>query len=339
MRNQKIYGCIFGGAYGDAIGKATEFLSPEQVVTSYGTKKITFGGIISDFHRDGWDTTDWTDDTDQAILVMETMHESSVDSCHTVFSSKLHHWVFNGFPELGDNSGVGIGAPVGWAVKSPAFPTQPHSVAEEIWRNTDGYIYEDGAVMRCAVAGCFKKPKTEIFKYTVNICQTTHYDPRCVAACTFIVSCVYDFVNGATDVAKVLVDAENAAVDAIKELKYIHGVDYDTQTYINKFLRYINRAKSISSLSEIDFNKGHSRSNTKYPLYCAIYGLIKVSRGETYSDIIEEIIRRGGDADTNACVAGNLMGAYAGFSAIPTTAFEMKNFFWLKNKVDDILLN
>lgn len=337
---EKIFGCVFGGAYGDAIGKATEFLSPDQVRSMYNpSKKISFDDIVSDFHRDGWEKNDWTDDTDQMVLVMQTIRESQPSTCQNIFAKKLYNWIFHGFSELGDTSGVGIGAPIGWCINSKNFREMPFSIAEEIWRNSDGYMYEDGAIMRCAVAGCFDKPKNEIFNYTKRICQTTHYDPRCIASCIFIVSCVYEFVRGNTNVEDVVKNGEIDGIDFIESLDYIQGVEYDKCTYIKKFKKYIQRAKQLHYLSEIDFNKGHSRSNTKYPLYCAIYGLRMVGKGSSFVDIIQEIIRQGGDADTNACVAGSLMGSFLGFDNLPQEDIRsLKHFDWLRQQVSENIL-
>lgn len=329
-----IYGCVFGGAYGDALGKATEFLSPEDV-TKYYPRDIHFSDIIDDFHRNGWEKTDWTDDTDQSILVMRTLKDSTVQDCHTSFARKLYHWVFNGFPELGDTSGIGIGIQVGWVIKSKDFVSDPFNASEEVWRNTDGTLYEDGGIMRTAIIGCFNKPKIELFEYTKKICQTTHYDPRCIASCIFIVSCVYDFVHEEKDVEKVLSDAEETCIEFIQNLRYIQGMQYSKEEYVNKMRRYIHKGKSIKTLSEIDFNKGHSRSKTKYPLYCAIYGIMSVYKDpDAFERVIQEIMRRGGDSDTNACVAGNMMGAFIGFHKLPKSVYSMKNFFWLKNEID-----
>jgi ADP-ribosylglycohydrolase len=338
FKMQNIYGCVFGGAYGDAIGKATEFLSIDQIQKSYPMKKISFSDIIQDGHRDGWDKTDWTDDTDQSILIMETVSESGVQECEFLFAKKLYNWVFNGFPDLGDTTGVGIGLPVCWVLKTQNFKISPHKVSEEVWRCSDGMLYEDGAIMRCGVIGCFDKQRSELFEYTKKLCQVTHYDPRCVASCIFIVSCVYDFVRGEKDVEKVLTDATNNGVNAIRQIDYIKDVMYTKEEYIQKFLKYVSRGMSIVSLSEIDFNKGHSRSNTKYPLYCAIYAIKKVAMGSLYETTIQDIIRQGGDADTNACVAGNLMGSFLGFCRLPKEVYNMKHFFWLKEKIEKNIL-
>lgn len=337
---QNVYGCIFGGAFGDAMGKATEFLSLDQIRSAYPMQTITFDNIITDFHRDGWEKTDWTDDTDQAILIMETLKETNVKNCDKVFAEKLYNWVFQGFPELGDTSGVGIGAPVGWVIKSKNFKNMPLKVSEEVWRNSDGTLYEDGAIMRCAVIGCFNKPKYELFEYAKKLCQVTHYDPRCIASCVFIVSCVYDFVHGEKDVDNVIKSATSNGLNAIENLDYISDVEYTKSQYVKKFLKYVSKAESMHSLNDVDFNNGHSRSNTKYPLYCAIYSIKKVSKGlGSYNSIIQDIIRQGGDSDTNACVAGSIMGAFLGFHQLPKEVYKMKHFFWLKEKIETLIFS
>ena len=49
-----------------------------------------------------WDRGDWTDDTDQMILILQMIveGEGKVDRC--AFAAKMRHWMHNGFKELGD---------------------------------------------------------------------------------------------------------------------------------------------------------------------------------------------------------------------------------------------
>ncbi len=39
--------------------------------------------------------------------------------------------------------------------------------------------------------------------------------------------------------------------------------------------------------------------------------------GDLYKSVIKSIISEGGDTDTNACIAGGLIGALIGFSKLP----------------------
>ena len=49
-----------------------------------------------------WEAGDWTDDTDQLLLILQMIVErgGSVDKC--VFAGKMRHWRHKGFPELKD---------------------------------------------------------------------------------------------------------------------------------------------------------------------------------------------------------------------------------------------
>jgi ADP-ribosylglycohydrolase len=322
-----ILGCVFGGAYSDALGKATEFMSKEKAKNVYGNR-VTFESIVQDFHRDAWDKYDWTDDTDQTVLVMRTVASTTHDSSHLDFAKRLNHWVFNGFPELGDKSGCGIGAPVGWVINFKEFRSDPYFASHEVWKSSDGYMYEDGAIMRTAPIGCFKIDKMMAVLYTISICKVTHFDPRCVGACVFIVSCVYEFVNNnRKDVDNIIAESQDLAISEMTKLDYVSDVSYTISDYVRKIKNYINKGMS-NSLDNIDFDKGSSRSNTKNPLICAVYAMKNMSR-KSFDEIIQYIIMQGGDADTNACVAGSVMGAYLGYSQLPRDVNSLKHHDWL----------
>ncbi|CAP65109.1 uncharacterized protein PODANS_5_6930 [Podospora anserina S mat+] len=42
-----------------------------------------------------------------------------------------------------------------------------------------------------------------------------------------------------------------------------------------------------------------------------------LDRSRLFEELITELVMKGGDADTNACFAGALLGAYLGFAALP----------------------
>jgi RNA processing factor Prp31 len=115
-RNQKLIdrllGCAYGQALGDAYGLATEFEDRERVAYNYpdASKLIPFPGYILTGHNRRWTRGDWTDDTDQWILILDTLMENDGDV--KVFAKKLTNWIRRGFPELGDYGGMGLGANV-----------------------------------------------------------------------------------------------------------------------------------------------------------------------------------------------------------------------------------
>lgn len=105
----RILGCAYGQALGDAYGLSTEFLSKAEVSQFYPDTSIPvpFPSPKQTQHSSRWKTGDWTDDTDQWLLVLETLLEH--DSTPNVFARKLTLWVRQGFPDLDDFGGLGLG--------------------------------------------------------------------------------------------------------------------------------------------------------------------------------------------------------------------------------------
>ena len=114
----RLLGCAYGQALGDAYGLSTEFETHERIQHNYpnSSQLIPFPGYKLTPHSSRWKRGDWTDDTDQWILLLETLAEGSGDE--KVFARKLKRWIEHGFPELGDYAGMGLGANV-QQVRSP----------------------------------------------------------------------------------------------------------------------------------------------------------------------------------------------------------------------------
>ena len=105
----RVLGCVYGQALGDAYGLSTEFQTRAQVQSTYPDpiQLIPFPDYIQTPHASRWKRGDWTDDTDQWLLVMDTLIGPNGDAI--TFSRKLSLWVRQGFPELDDFGGLGLG--------------------------------------------------------------------------------------------------------------------------------------------------------------------------------------------------------------------------------------
>ncbi|CAF5106434.1 unnamed protein product, partial [Rotaria socialis] len=76
-------------------------------------KLIPFPKYVLTRHSQRWRRGDWTDDTDQWILILETLTETNNgEPDEVVFAKKLENWIRNGYPMLGDHGGMGLGANV-----------------------------------------------------------------------------------------------------------------------------------------------------------------------------------------------------------------------------------
>lgn len=87
---------------------------------------------------------DWTDDTDQMILIMESLIEHNLNVDPLDFAKRLHHWMKHGFEELGDLGGSGIGFTVRRVLTHKEFLENPHKAAQEIWECHDRNLAANG---------------------------------------------------------------------------------------------------------------------------------------------------------------------------------------------------
>ena len=56
---------------------ATEFLSKDVVLELYGNNEIPFPKYRRNTHNINWTRGDWTDDTDQMILILDAILENN----------------------------------------------------------------------------------------------------------------------------------------------------------------------------------------------------------------------------------------------------------------------
>lgn len=63
----KIVGCLYGAAIGDAIGLCTDFMMPDECRFHYDKESLSCKHMIKDRHRSKWKKGDWTDSFDQTV--------------------------------------------------------------------------------------------------------------------------------------------------------------------------------------------------------------------------------------------------------------------------------
>ncbi len=186
--NNKIYGVVFGHAIGDALGLNTEFMTKDQVIKYY--KNITYENRIEDSHRSTWTKGEWTDDTDQLILVMRNL----VNKDGTTLQDKLYNWYWNGFKEFGIGRGRGIGNTIRRVINDPGFLKNPYDVSKELFELTDSSNHSNGGVMRTSIIGCLPDIN-QIIEHADNVCSITHYSQRCRFTCVFISLLIYFLIH------------------------------------------------------------------------------------------------------------------------------------------------
>jgi len=291
----------------------------------YGDRPIPFPNFKRNGHNSRWAVGDWTDDSDQMILIMETIAETGGQVLETLFAKKLFTWIRRGFPELGDFGGMGLGMTVANTCAHAAFLTDPHRASHETWIRLNKDAAANGAVMRTSILGCYQyDDMTKVIANTVRIAKVTHHDPRCVASCVAIDSLIAMILQGRP--CSTPDECEALAADAAKLSK-----DIAFEEHRAEFMRHLN----VKKLSELKLDEPKAIGYTFKCFGCGFYGLRSQNDFKT---TLREVAVEAGDADTNGAVCGAVMGAKLGYSGLPHDWIKaMPHKKWLDKKVVGLL--
>jgi len=316
----KIKGIIYGQAVGDAVGLATEFLSKSRSHEFYGDKEfISYEDIRQDAHRRRWARGDWTDDTDQAILILDGLLENGGKVSEVDFAQRLLFWVENGFPELGDTAGLGLGQTVGSVVMSQQFVKNPHFAAKIVWERSGRQVAPNGGVMRTSILGIPEFHNIDrVIENTKKICLCTHADPRCIASCVAVTSALAYMLQGET------------CNDTLYEKALALGRSEITERL---HLTEFDEAGNPPNLEALKLDES---DKIGYTFKCFGSGFYCWRNGTNFKKAINDLVMEGGDSDTNGAVAGALLGCKLGYDQLPEDWVNgLVNKQWLDQKVEN----
>ncbi|XP_065827935.1 ADP-ribosylarginine hydrolase Tri1-like isoform X1 [Oscarella lobularis] len=311
------------------LGLATEFMTKKEAKSRYGKKgPSSVDDIHQDFHRSRWTKGDWTDDTDQMLLIMLGIIEKDGQVLETDFANRLVKWIQEGFPELGDHGGCGVGRTVLTTVITKGFREHPHEIAKKTWEDSDCYLAANGAVMRTSILGVLNFNNiSKVIENTKCICYATHADPRCLASCVAVTTAIAYMLQGRFSPEK---------PDDLKELiteSCKHGLEclLENKEATNEMKKYV----SAKSWKDLQLGGKKSIGYTFKALGAGFYGLAHCN---DYWKSIIELIMEAGDADTNAAVCGALLGCKLGYTGLPAEHLEkMPHKKWLDKHVEKFL--
>lgn len=182
--------------------------------------------------------------------------------------------------------------------------------------------------MRTAPLGiiCLGKTQEETFGIAADFSSITHPDPRCIVACGLVTMLVRDILDGQlrteADLERLISSAEARFQEWItrQNLSVEEAAmypDFDHEEY--------QRHVSAESLEDLQLDDGTKIGYVYKALGAGIFvlrqGLKRLNSGELadvlFEELITELVLQGGDADTNATVAGALLGALLGYRTLP----------------------
>jgi ADP-ribosylglycohydrolase len=291
---EQVKGCIYGHAIGDALGVGAEGLSKRQVSNFYPGGLTDYDQFILRVRR-FWRPGEWTDDTEQMLCILDSILEKKEVDVIDV-ASRFLKWY--------REDGRGIGGTVRAVLNSADFLRDPHSSAKEVWERSQKQSAANGAVMRTSVMGIWKFREPERVKANAErVCKITHFDPRCVGSCVMVSLMIASFLRGDQHVEAII---RKAASEALP--------------FDQRISEYIDRSIS-GTLKDLDLDEGLEPGDQQYTigytLKATAAGLWALKNSKDFEEGIVQVIKEGGDADSNAAVAGALLGVKFGYSRIP----------------------
>ena len=242
-------------------------------------REITGGGI--------WAAGEPTDDIDLTLVLLRSIVSRKKFDLDDV-AHGLIKW-FAGKPK-------DVGKLTRAALENLRAGEPPAQSGAIAWEDSERKSAGNGSVMCCAPIGLLHVKNLDgLADDAVAHSRITHYDPRCVGACVGVATAVALLVRGGADAEEAVSRAATAA-----------GVHSDDA------LAAIERG-ALHKPGDLNVD-GDNRGFVLRTLEIAFAALASATSLE---EGLVSVVSRGGDTDTNACVAGALLGAKFGKSQVP----------------------
>jgi len=169
----RVFGCLFGLAVGDALGAPIEGYPREEVRQRYGK--------ITDMMGGGWlklEPGQFTDDTEMALAIVEAIEETRCIDLEAIARAFLK-W---------KKTAVNIGGQTFMALSALERGISPEEAGTVVWRESGSWLAGNGCIMRTAPIGLYLRWATfeERGEASRKVASITHGDPRCLDACALL---------------------------------------------------------------------------------------------------------------------------------------------------------
>ncbi|AKS36814.1 ADP-ribosylglycohydrolase family protein [Mycolicibacterium goodii] len=284
--NDRIEGVLLGTATGDALGAPYEFQparGPELPVDMVGGRP--------------WEPGEWTDDTDMAIAIAEvaaTGADLRGEGAQDALVARWHEWSLRA-----KDVGIQTRSVLSGAARGGDISGARARAASAVLHEQTGRTAGNGSLMRTApVALAYLDDEDALVVAARAISELTHFDPDAGDA-VVLWSCAirHAVLTTEPDVRIGLrhldVDRRKVWTERIEQAESAHPSDFANNGWVVAALQ--------AAWSAITTTAGRATT----------------SRAEHLRLGLDAAVRAGNDTDTVAAIAGGLLGAAYGASAVP----------------------
>jgi ADP-ribosylglycohydrolase len=189
---------------------------------------------------------------------------------------------------------------------------------------------------------CFDKSLEETFQIARDFSLVTHTDPRCIVSCCLVTALIRgtlrEEVVTESDVDKLIEVSLTWTESWISEQNGVGSSDRYTPIDGDEFRNHAF-AQSLEDLQLDDAMKmGYVYKTLGASILLLRQALRRSESSDPsllFEDLITDLIMEAGDADTNAAVAGSLLGALIGYNKLPAKWRDgVMHAGWLLKKCD-----
>lgn len=158
------------------------------------------------------------------------------------------------------------------------------------------------------------------------MCKTTHFDPRCMASCLAVCLAVTYLLKE---------DYNNDDIESLIKRVQDETIEIVGDSFSEEHRKMFLWHTEPRTLEELNLDEPNSIGYTYKCLASGFYGLRST---RPFKETLNDLIRYGGDADTNGAVCGTMYGARYGYRALPYEWLkEMPNKKWLDLMIIDCI--
>jgi len=273
----RFLGTLLGAAAGEALGAPHEFKRAEELATP--PREITGGGV--------WAAGEPTDDIELTLALLRSLVGRRGLHLDDVAEHYLK-WFATRPKDIGNLTRSALEN-----LRAGDPPTQSGAIA---WEDSGRKAAGNGSVMCCAPVGLLHVRRLDgLADDAAAVSRITHADPRCVAGCIAVATAIAHLVRGGKDAEEAV---ERAATSA-------GAVSDEVRAAVERGV-----ARKPADLRVDGEDQG-------YVLHTVELAFSALASAADFEEGLVAVVSRGGDTDTNACVAGALLGARLGRSRIP----------------------
>ncbi len=308
--------CLLGGAIGDALGAPIEFISTDQIRSTFGRQGLT--NYSEAYGRKG----SFTDDTQMTLFTAEGLilskvreeyqgKEGLISSVYNALlrwlltqETNLQHSLIKNHGTCSIVDGILTGHKELFSLRAPgnsclsALRSGKMGKMNNPVNNSKGC----GGVMRMAPVGLALKDAEKAFQIGCECAAITHGHPTGYLAAGTLASLISVIISGDS-----LTDAVNESIRILKTKKN----NQETLMAIDRAVAMASKSTPGPDVIE-DIGAGWVAEEAfAISIYCALVA------GDDFEKGILLSVNHSGDSDSTGSITGNILGASSGLDVIP----------------------